>query len=313
MARYMKKIRQIAPIALALTLFGLAVAAIGQEFKHYTFAQLLESLAAIPADDKGKAILLMVLGYIVMTGNDFLAFRYIGRRLSPGKIARASFISYALSNTVGFTIFSGTAIRYRFYTPTGVGTLAIAKAITFTHFSFWLGMLAIGGTSFLFDPRAIPRLLNLPFATLRPVGGIFLGLVGAYLGLSATVKKPLRIAGQEFSLPSFSLSLGALVVSWVDWALAAGVLYVLLPDSFRVSFLGFFGLYILAMTAAVMSNVPGGAGVFELVLLKLRPAAVSQPDLLGSLIAYRGIYNFLPLLVALVLLLGHELGRTDGK
>jgi uncharacterized membrane protein YbhN (UPF0104 family) len=305
----MIRFRQFAPIALSLILFVLAVWAISQEFKHYTIAQLGDSLANISKRDKLGAIGLTILGYLSMTGYDWLGFRYIKHSLALPKIIRTSFIGYALGNTIGFTLFSGTAIRYRFYSPTGVSAIDIAKVITFTHLSFWLGMLAIGGISFFAEPLALPALLKLPFPTARPLGLIFLAIVSFYFLLTLVYKKPLHIAHEEVSLPSFQLSLALLLVAGIDWALAAGVLYLLLPDSYTVSYLGFFGLYIFAMTAGVISNVPGGVGVFELIMLKLRPDTVSQPDLLGALIAYRGIYYFLPLIVAFGLLIGYEIQK----
>jgi glycosyltransferase 2 family protein len=309
----MEKVRRYAPIALSMLLFSLAVWAISEEFKHYTFGDLLASFGAIPTVDKVVAIMLTALGYLSMSGYDWLGFRYIDRPLSLGIILRTSFISYAMGNTIGFTLFSGTAIRYRFYAPAGVGNLDLAKVITFTHFSFWLGMLALSGVSFLVDPLAIPDLLKLPFHTARPLGVIFLAIVFLYFVLTWVQKRPIRIAGEEFSLPSRRISIALILVTAIDWALAAGVLYCLLPDSYAVSYFGFFGLYIFAMIAGVISGVPGGIGVFEFIMLTLRPETVTQPDLLGSLIAYRGIYYFLPLIVAFIVLLGYEMGKKGRK
>ncbi|CCQ70266.1 hypothetical protein CWATWH0402_2752 [Crocosphaera watsonii WH 0402] len=56
-----------------------------------------------------------------------------------------------------------------------------------------------------------------------------------------------------------------------------------------------------------MSTVPGGLGVFETVILFSLPNTVSQADILGGLIAYRAIYYFLPLIVAIVLLIIKEI------
>jgi uncharacterized membrane protein YbhN (UPF0104 family) len=44
-------------------------------------------------------------------------------------------------------------------------------------------------------------------------------------------------------------------------------------------------------------------------MLRLRPEYVSNAELFGSLIAYRAIYYFLPLIVAFVWLLGYETRR----
>jgi uncharacterized membrane protein YbhN (UPF0104 family) len=301
-----KKILHFAPIILSVSLLILALWAISQEFKHYTFAQLLASLNHISKSHKLEAIFWTALGYLSMAGYDRLGFYYLNHPLALGTIIRTAFISYAFGNTIGLTLFSGTAIRYRFYTPAGVSAVDIAKVITFTHLSFWLGMLAIGGLSFLFDPQRIPELLKLPFLTTKPLGAIFLLLVTSYFFLTCTYKKPVKIAKENIYLPSWSLSLALILVAFIDWILAARVLYLLLPSSYMISFLGFFGLYVFAMTAGVLSNVPGGIGVFEFIMLRLRPEYVSNGELLGSLIAYRAIYYFLPLIVAFVWLLGYE-------
>jgi hypothetical protein len=52
------------------------------------------------------------------------------------------------------------------------------------------------------------------------------------------------------------------------------------------------------MFAGVVSNVPGGLGVFETIILLILSSKVSAAAILGSMLAYRGIYYFLPLLVA---------------
>jgi len=102
---------------------------------------------------------------------------------------------------------------------------------------------------------------------------------------------------------------------------AAGVLYVLLPPQAAIGFAAFAGLYLIAITAGVISNVPGGVGVFESVLLLIF-RAVPPDHLLGALLAYRVIYYFGPFAVALALLGAHEvwvhrgpmvrMGRLDG-
>ena len=70
--------------------------------------------------------------------------------------------------------------------------------------------------------------------------------------------------------------------------------------------MAFAGVYLIALAAGAISNVPGGIGVFEFVLLLLLPA-VPQDRLLGALVAYRAIYYFAPFAIALVLLGLHEL------
>ncbi len=297
-----KYLRRSIPIIFALSLFCLAIWVISTELRHYSLADMANHWNHLPLGRKLGAIALTGVGYFVMTGYDRLGFHYLRRSLSGNKVAFTAFISYAIGNTVGFTALSGTAIRYRFYGNWGVAKASIAKLVVFTHFIFWLGLFSVSGIVFLIDPLTLPTLLHLPFDSVRPLGGIFLLLVMAYLITSIFWTKSLKIGKETLDFPSLRISLAGIGLSALDWGLAAGVLYLLFPHASGLSYFGFFGIYILALTAGLISNIPGGLGVFETVILGLKPANLSSADVLGALIAYRGIYYLLPLSVALFLL-----------
>jgi glycosyltransferase 2 family protein len=289
------------------TLFGflllvLSLWAIANELHEYNYRDILNSLAAIPKSRLSWAIWLTVLGYLVMIGYDILGFSYINRSLTWNKIAFTNFISSAFSNTIGFALLTGSAIRYRFYSTWGVSAVAIAQVIAFANFTFWLGMFAVAGLLFVINPLKIPTQLHLPFITVRPIGVIFLLLVVAYLLGSIFIKQPLIIRGEEFRFPSFKISLIQIAISSFDWICAAAVLYAVLPSNISLSYLDFLGIYLLAMFAGVVSNVPGGLGVFETIILLILSSKVSAAAVLGSMLVYRGVYYFLPLLIATGLL-----------
>ncbi len=304
----MKRIRHIVSFLMPLLLLSLCVWSITRELQEYSWQELWHSLMQIPKTRKLEAIALTVLGYLTITGYDLLAFRYIRHSLTPTKIIFTSFLSYAVGNTVGFTLFSGTAIRYRFYSRWGVSIVEIAKIVAFIQLVFWLELLAVSGVVFLIEPLTVPTPLKLPFQSVYPLGILFLSLVGVYLLVSFWYRKPLRIGREELALPSVKISLGILVVAALDWGFAAAVLYRLLPPS-SLSYLDFFGIYVLALTAGTISTVPGGLGVFETVILWLRPSSLSVPEAIRALVAYRGVYYILPFIVALGLWLGRELQR----
>ncbi|MEH2432738.1 MAG: lysylphosphatidylglycerol synthase domain-containing protein [Nostoc sp.] len=298
----LKKLRLNFSSLFGLLLLVLCLWAIANELHEYNYRDILNALAAIPKSRLSWAIWLTALGYLVMIGYDILGFSYINRSLSWNKIALTSFISSAFSNTIGFALLTGSAIRYRFYTNWGVSAVAIAQVIAFANFTFWLGMFAVAGFLFVINPLKIPTQLHLPFATVRPIGVIFLLLVAIYLIGSIFIKQPLIIRGQEFRFPSFKISLVQIAISSFDWILAAAVLYALLPSNIFLSYLDFLGIYLLAMFAGVVSNVPGGLGVFETIILLILSSKVSAAAVLGSMLAYRGVYYFLPLLLAAGLL-----------
>ena len=309
----LEKLRLNISTLFGLLLLVLSLWAIASELRAYNYRDILNSLAAIPKSRLSWAIWLTALGYLVMIGYDILGFNYINRSLSWNKIAFTNFISSAFSNTIGFALLTGSAIRYRFYANWGVSAVAIAQVIAFANFTFWLGMFAVAGLLFLINPLKIPTQLHLPFATVRPIGVIFLLLVAVYLLGSILLKQPLIIRGHEFRFPSFKISLAQIAISSFDWILAAAVLYAVLPSNIPLSYLDFLGIYLLAMFAGVVSNVPGGLGVFETIILLILSSKVSAAAVLGSMLAYRGIYYFLPLLVATGLLGLYEIRFRAGN
>ncbi|MFN6484646.1 MULTISPECIES: lysylphosphatidylglycerol synthase domain-containing protein [unclassified Nostoc] len=309
----LKKLQLNFSSLFGLLLLLLSLWAIASELHQYNYRDILNSLAAIPKSRLSWAIWLTALGYVVMIGYDILGFNYINRSLSWNKIAFTNFISSAFSNTIGFALLTGSAIRYRFYSTWGVSAVAIAQVIAFANFTFWLGMFAVAGFLFLINPLNIPTQLHLPFATVRPVGVIFLLLVAIYLLGSIFIKQPLIIRGHEFRFPYLKISLAQIAISSFDWILAAAVLYALLPSNISLSYLDFLGIYLLAMFAGVVSNVPGGLGVFETIILLVLSSKVSAAAVLGSMLAYRGVYYFLPLLVAAGLLGLYEIRFKSGN
>jgi glycosyltransferase 2 family protein len=98
------------------------------------------------------------------------------------------------------------------------------------------------------------------------------------------------------------LALAQVSIAAADWMLAAAVFYALLPASVPLSYPAFCSIYLLGQIAGVISNVPGGLGVFETVMLLLLSPLVPSAKVFGVVIAYRGIYYLAPLCVAVVLL-----------
>lgn len=303
---FAKRLSRIAPIFFSILLFALSIWAIASELRKYNLQDVINSLNAIPNQYILLAIAITGLNYLLLTGYDTLAVRYLGQTLSYRRTALVSLISYAISNSVGFALLSGSAIRYKFYSAWGLSAAKIAQIITFCNLSFWLGLFAIGGTVFALIPITIPPQLHSLFATVRPIGFIFLVIIIVYLLWSKLDRQPLKIRNWIFPHLPFNGAIAQIVLTSCDWMLAAGVLYVLLPIPKHFSFFGFFGIYLLGQIAGIISNVPGGLGIFETVIILLLSPAIPSNQLLGALLAYRGIYYFLPLGISILILSWYE-------
>jgi phosphatidylglycerol lysyltransferase len=304
--------RSLGPL-VSLALFAAALWVLRGELRHYSYHQILQQFRSVPAAQVALALLLSAVSYLVLTGYDTLGLRYARHKLPYRRTALASFIGYAFSNAIGYSLVSGGSVRLRLYSGWGLSALAITRVIAFCGVTFWLGFLAMAGAVFTAEPLALPASLHLPFVSARPLGVLFLLVVAGFAAVSFVRKRPVRLRGLEFPMPAPGLLAGQFLVSCLDWAAAGAVLYCLLPSGSGLSYAGFLGVFLLAQIIGVVSQVPGGLGVFETVMLVMLRPNLPAATVLGSMLAFRVIYYVLPLALAALLLGAHELvQRREG-
>jgi phosphatidylglycerol lysyltransferase len=305
------RLRSTLPALVGLVLFGAALLVLRRELHTLTWRELTRDILDVPRGRLLAALALTVLNYLVMVGYDLLAFAYIGKAVSRWRVVMASFIAYAIANNVGFAMFSGASVRYRFFTRWGVTGEQLSRVVFFNVTTFWLGLVTLGGLALAVSP--LPGAHDLPAVQwAQPVGWLLMLLGLGYVVAVFARGKVLRLWRLELPMPPPALGLAQLALSAFDWSLAAGVLYVLLPPS-PLSFGGLLGAFLAAQLLGVASNVPGGLGVFEsLIVLMLRPY-IDVVALLPALVAYRAVYYLAPFVVALVALVADELHQRRAQ
>jgi phosphatidylglycerol lysyltransferase len=271
----------------------------------YHWRDILERVQAISNTKLLRAAFFTCAGYGCLTLYDALAVRFAGARVPYARVALISFMGYAIGHNVGFNSISGGAVRYRAYTALGLTAKQIATIIAFGTLTFFLGASVLLGVSLLTNAGMSGSVLHVNAWLARVAGGLLLVAVCAYLWLVCTRHAPLKFRKFVIPVPKPRVAFAQIGISCVDMLCATSVLYVLLPREAALGFFAFAGVYLLALAAGAISNVPGGIGVFEFVLLLLMPS-VPEDRLLGALIAYRAIYYFTPFAIALVLLGAHE-------
>jgi len=306
----MDRLKRLAPFLkplLVLALFAAALRVLHDTLVQYRYRDVIGYLQALHGHQLLLAAGLTIVGYLSMTGYDTLAFRYIRHPLPYFKIALASFIGYAFNNNVGLSGLVGSSLRYRLYNAWRLTAVEIAKVLAFCTISFWLGFVLLGGIFFLATPPEIPPSINIPFASIRILGIVMLIPAIGYMLWIAIRREPIRVKQWEFELPSAGLFLAQVTTGCLDWIIAAAALYILLPDAMPLTFSHFLAIFLLAQIAGVASNVPGGIGIFEAIILVFLSPFFSASAVLASLVAFRVIYYLLPLFLAIVLLAAHEI------
>ncbi|SFI23650.1 bifunctional lysylphosphatidylglycerol flippase/synthetase MprF [Planctomicrobium piriforme] len=289
---------------IAIAICAGAIFLIHREVRTFRWHDVRASLAAIPHTAILASALLTALNYAILTGYDLIAVRALGHPLPFARVALASFTGFVAANNFG-ALFGGTPVRARLYSAWGFSAGETAHLIILVGSTFWLGLFALSGAVFLLTPFPIPAALNLPFHSVRPLGAVLALLAVTAVVISYVRRQPVRIAGYEFTLPAPGTLGLQFLVATADFLVAASCLYVLLPSSITMSFPQFLGVFLLATVAVVLTNVPGGVGVFEAVIITFSGSA-TQHDVLASLLVFRVIYYLCPLAVAMVLLMVHE-------
>lgn len=293
-------------ILLSVTIFVVAVWILHRELRHIDFALVAEHVRAVPLARLLQAIGLTAASYLVLTGYDTLAMRYVKQRLPYARTAMTSFMAFAVGHNVGVASLSGGSVRYRIYSVAGLSAVDITKIILFCTLTFGIGASFMLGSSLLVMPNESVSVLHLPLRLIQAVGVLLLLFPLTYLVVAFTRETPLEIGNWTIAVPSGSVGLLQLGVSVLDLSCAAGVLYVLLAPALDLSFLTFLAIYLLAISAGLASNLPGGIGVFESVVLICLPD-IDREFLLSTILVYRALYYIAPLTIALALLGGHEL------
>ncbi|HET7458807.1 MAG TPA: bifunctional lysylphosphatidylglycerol flippase/synthetase MprF [Gemmatimonadaceae bacterium] len=299
---------------LALALFAVAMTALRHELHEYRYRDVVAALKATPRSTLVSALLFTIAGYLTLPGYDALALRYVKRPLSARQTMFASFITYAVSQTVGLSVLTGGSIRFRFWSAWGLTPGEIARGVAFSTATFWLGVVAMTGAALVAQPAAataaIPTLSPL---AARAAGAALLAIVALYLAWATVVRRPVVVGAWTFAPPPPPLALGQIVVASADWALAAAVLYALLPDPTPIGYVGFIGIFLVAQVAGLVSHVPGGLGVFETVIVLLLRPYTPPEQLLAALVAYRAVYYLFPFGAALLMLGAYEAARRSSR
>ena len=292
-------------IGAALLVAALGLTALSKLLHSVRPHEIRHAFDALSAGQIGAALLLTAASYLMLTLYDRFALRVIGRKLPWRTYGLASFTSYTLSHNLGLALLTGGSARYRIYRAAGLSGGEVGSVIALASLSFWNGVILLAGLAAMASTQILPFFdWGLSLHWLHLAGLVVLTLCLIPLLLRHFGLEAVNIGGWRTPLPNLRRSAAMTLIAALDLAAASAALYVLLPAPDPAAYPAFFLGYALASSAALISHVPGGLGVFETVVIATVPGDKAQ--LLAALLAYRVIYYLLPLLVAAFLLAWHE-------
>jgi uncharacterized membrane protein YbhN (UPF0104 family) len=291
----------------SVALGGLALAGflLFRTLARYSFADLRDAVAAVPANRIFLAIGFAAASYLCLTLFDVLGLRYARKPLPYWKAALTSFTALSLGHNIGLAALSSGAVRYRFYARWGLTAQEVAKVILFCATTVGFGLMILGGIALIARPESAQAITGVPRAAAIALGTVCLVLPLIYLALTAYARNApaLHIFSWSFALPTPSLALAQLVVGPLNFAFVAACLYQALTAVSDVSYPDVAIVYAIANATTLISHAPGGVGVVEWVVTSLVPGA----HVVGAALVFRSVYYFLPLCLGAVALSASEI------
>ncbi len=309
--------RRDASVALRVVVLVTSILALRHELTGLDRDQVAAAFRQYGAPQIALAVLCTAASFATLGLIELLALRYakrVPRSIPRGAALATAFVAHAFSQSIGFGLLTGAAVRLRAYASYNVDAETAARASLFVSATTVLGLFSLASLALLttsgFSQLVLTR------AAAQSIGAGMAVLVIAYvvwcsLGGAAGI----GVARWRLTPPSPTVAAAQALLAIVDWLVTATVLYALLPHGTFMAFTGFLVAYLIAHAAGIASHVPAGAGVFEATFLALiAPGAVNpaRAGVVASLLAYRVLYYAVPLCAAAALATMSELRRRHG-
>ncbi|WP_416772810.1 lysylphosphatidylglycerol synthase domain-containing protein [Pseudomonas sp. RHF3.3-3] len=264
--------------------------------RHLDWHQVLRSIQGYEPGTLLLGLAMALLSYALVSGYDLLARAYTGHTLPVRHVLPVAFVCYAFN--LNFTTWiGGIALRLRLYKRLGLETATVTQIITLGIVTNWIGYAALAGVVFSLRLVTLPDSWSLGALGLQLIGLTLVVIAGGYLLACGWARQRAWAWGRyEFTLPSLRLALFQVGLGASNWALMAGLMFLLLPAS--LSYPAVLGVLLISCVAGVITHIPAGLGVLEAVFLALLHDQLDQGPLVAALLGYRTLYYLIPLLLA---------------
>ena len=288
-----------------LAFFALLAWLLWNQARSIEWGEVREALTGYRRGTLALAAALAAASYTVYSGYDLLSRHYSGHLLPTRQVMGLTFVCYAFNLNLG-SLVGGLALRYRLYSRLGLDAPTIARIVSFSMATNWLGYLLLAGALFALQPPDPPPQWRLDPGGLRLLGGAMVAGGLAYLAACTFARRrSWMLRGHEFALPPLPLALAQVGVSMLNWMVMGTIVWILLLQ--RVPYPNVLATLLVAAVAGVITHVPAGLGVLEAVFVALLSHRAPAAQLIAALLAYRAVYYLAPLAVAALAYLRAEL------
>ena len=305
-----KVFKRFAPLVW-VSIAAVAIWVLAQRIGEIDFDAVLRDLGAVPMPLVLAALLCSAGVYTTVGLYEGIAVRLASGRNLRRQAFRTAVIANPLGRAIGVAMVSGGALRFRMYVPEGLSIREVGAIILLVAMPYVFGVGWLIDLSLLLHLKEAARAFQLPVAVVTVFGVLGLAKDVGWLAFVASRKEPIAIRGQSIRLPSLRDALVQIGFGLVQISLMTTILYLFMPAELNMTWPAFVAIYCISFVAGQMSNVPAGLGVLEAALFLMLPH-VPPGKLVGAVLAYRAVYELIPLGVALLLLLIYETTNKYG-
>ncbi len=295
-------------LAFGVIVFSVAAFVLYRILRNIKIEEVGYALSNVTWTQLALAGFFVACAYLTLTFYDYFALKTIGRHEVPYHIASiGGFTSYSIGHNVGFTAFSGGAVRYRIYSASsGLNAIEVAKLCFIAGLTFWLGNIAVLGIGMTIHPEAASMVDQLPPAVNRVIGIAALTGLAVYTYWVSVKPRVIGRANWSVTLPAGRLTILQIAIGIVDLTCCALAMYVLMPASPQIDFISLAVIFVSSTLLGFASHSPGGLGVFDAAMLIALPQFAPE-QLLASLLLFRLFYFIAPFAISLVIIAIREL------
>lgn len=306
--------RRLLKPVLTIAAFAVMIYGFRRLLGSFNAEEVMRSVSDTAPSALVVALALLVVQHLNYIVRELLSARFAGagaEDLKLRQIAVASLVSRSLS-TLGLATITGFALRLRLYEGFGLDRATVTRLALYNEATFYVGLAATFAVVFL--TSEIPDLQTLGMALPSPklIGVAAAALLLAYIGFSLGRTRPWKIWTFELPAVRGGLLAGQVILPVIEMALGVGIVWICLPDSAGLTYYETATACVLAGLVGSISQVPGGLGVFETVVLQFVPESAHGPALAGLLVR-RVIVNLVPIAVGTLFLVGVEVTSRPGS
>lgn len=244
-------------------------------------------------------VAIALTSYLVFACYDLIGRHYTGHSLPARQVLPLAFVCYAF--TLNLTAWvGGIALRFRLYSRLGLEAPTIAKILSLSLITNWLGYIILAGILFVFRLVDLPEQAKIGLTALQLIGFLLLAIAATYFfACRFSKRRSFHFRDHKITLPKARLAFVQAGMAITNWMLMGLLIYTLLPGD--ISYQTVLGILLISSIAGVVTHIPAGLGVLETIFISMLHHDLAKSSILAALIGYRIIYYLLPLAIACII------------